>query len=274
MKRFGFALFFTGLLFPVVIHAQEDAEGSKDHTLFSRMPGFYIQRYEEKEFDTHPFWEKGRELQVDGRTITVLYALKEGAAEPSRIQVLANYENAARKAGGSVLSRDDDGNTYLRLASGGRETWVHVNAYITSQYTLTVVEKKAMAQAVTVDAESWCRDIGATGHAAVYGIFFDSGKSELKPESDATLAEIARLMKNNPEWSFYLVGHTDGSGEAAFNLALSRTRADAVLKALVGRYGIEARRLESHGVGPLAPVASNDTAEGKAKNRRVELVKR
>ncbi|MBP7866957.1 MAG: OmpA family protein [Acidobacteria bacterium] len=274
MKRVGLILMLSTMLLPFAAMAQDDVEGGKDHPLFTRMPGFYIQRYEEKDFDTHSFWEKGKEVPVEGRTTTLLYAVREGVKEPSRLQVLANHENAARKAGGTVLSRDDDGNAYLRLAEGGREYWVHVNAYITSQYTVVVVEKKAMTQDVAANAEAWSRDIGATGRAAVYGIFFDSGKSEFGPGSDAALAEIARLLKANPGWSVWVVGHTDSTGDAAVNLALSKARSEAVVRALVGQHGIELRRLEGHGVGPLAPVASNDTDEGKAKNRRVEIVKR
>ena len=111
-----------------------------------------------------------------------------------------------------------------------------------------------------------------TGKAAVYGIYFDTGKAEIKPESEPALKEIAKLLQADPKLKLYVVGHTDNSGGLDYNMKLSKDRADAVVKALTGKYGIAASRLSAFGVGPLAPVASNQTEEGRAKNRRVELV--
>jgi OOP family OmpA-OmpF porin len=116
-------------------------------------------------------------------------------------------------------------------------------------------------------------DINTTGHISIYGIYFDTGKSEIKPESDTALAEIARLLQNNGALKLYIVGHTDNVGFFDSNIQLSKDRADAVAEALTGKYGIAATRLKSYGVASLAPVASNDTEDGKAKKRHVELVK-
>jgi len=107
---------------------------------------------------------------------------------------------------------------------------------------------------------------------AIYGIYFDSGKSVVKPESDATLKEIAKLLASDSSLRLWVVGHTDGVGELTANLQLSRARARAVAEALSSRYGVAASRLSADGAGPLAPVATNRTEEGRAKNRRVELV--
>jgi outer membrane protein OmpA-like peptidoglycan-associated protein len=135
-----------------------------------------------------------------------------------------------------------------------------------------IVEKQAMQQDVTLDASAMAKDIGETGRVAVYGIHFDTGKSELKPDSAPALAEIAKLLKNKPDLKVYVVGHTDMVADLGTNVALSQARAQAVVKALVGQQGIAAARLIAFGDGPYAPVASNKTEDGRARNRRVELV--
>jgi outer membrane protein OmpA-like peptidoglycan-associated protein len=130
-----------------------------------------------------------------------------------------------------------------------------------------------MVQEIVANAEAFSNNIKATGHAAIYGIHFDTGKSVIKPESDAALAEIVKLLNGDANLKVNVVGHTDSVGGIESNMKLSQDRANAVVQALIGKHGIEANRLKAYGVGPLSPVASNDTEEGKAKNRRVELVK-
>ena len=115
-------------------------------------------------------------------------------------------------------------------------------------------------------------DISRTGHASIYGIFFDTDKTDLKPESDAALKEIAKLLSENPKLQLHVVGHTDNSGTFEHNMDLSRRRAEAVAKALSAKYGVAATRLRAHGVGPISPTSTNRTEAGKAQNRRVELV--
>ena len=158
------------------------------------------------------------------------------------------------------------------LQKEGKETWVEVRAY-NNMYRLTIVEKEIMKQEVVANAEAMGNDINTTGHVSVYGIYFDTGKSEIKPESDAAISEIAKLLKGNGTLNIYVVGHTDNVGSFDSNMKLSKDRADAVAKALTAKHGIAAARLKPHGVASLSPVASNDTEEGRAKNRRVELVK-
>ena len=130
-----------------------------------------------------------------------------------------------------------------------------------------------MAQDIVGNADVFSNDIRTTGHAAVYGILFDTGKSEIKPESALAVGEVAKLLKADPGLKVFVVGHTDTVGSVDANLKLSQGRAEAVLQALVRTHGIAAARLKSFGNGPFAPVASNDSEEGRAKNRRVELVK-
>ena len=139
---------------------------------------------------------------------------------------------------------------------------------------LEVVETKAMeANMVKVDADTMAKDIAATGRAVLYGIYFDTGKDVIKPESEPALAEIGKLLKQDRALKLYVVGHTDNVGGFDSNMDLSNRRANSVVAHLRTQYGVDATRLKSVGVGLVAPVASNDADAGRAKNRRVELVK-
>ncbi len=264
------------LLSPAVAFAQDaDVEGGKDHPLFTRMPGYVIQRYTEEAFGTHKFIPgPGRDaIDVEGKYYEIRYSLKPGAKQPGQLEVLRNYENACKAIGGQVLVSNRDGSSYLKLVKNGRETWVEVSAYITDEWTLFIVEKGAMEQSVVGNAEALASDIKSAGHVAIYGIYFDTAKAVVKPESDAAIAEIAKLLSATPSLAVHIVGHTDNVGPLDVNMKLSQARADAVVQVLVSKYAVAAARLRASGVGPLAPVASNDTEDGKAKNRRVELVK-
>jgi outer membrane protein OmpA-like peptidoglycan-associated protein len=125
---------------------------------------------------------------------------------------------------------------------------------------------------VTVSADEMSQAIASTGRVSLYGIYFDTNRAEIKPASKPALAEIAKLMKKQPALRLHVVGHTDNTGGYAFNIALSKRRADAVVGALQKEYAISPSRLTANGVAYLAPVAPNTTEAGKAKNRRVELV--
>lgn len=125
---------------------------------------------------------------------------------------------------------------------------------------------------VTVNAAAMAKGIEETGHIALYGLRFATDSAEIAPESETTLAEMATFLHENPETDVYVVGHTDDTGTLSHNMDLSQRRAEAVGRALVSRHGVAAARLIAKGVGPLAPVSSNDTEEGRARNRRVELV--
>ncbi len=137
-----------------------------------------------------------------------------------------------------------------------------------------VIESEAMETGmVTIDAEAMAKGIDATGHIAIYGVYFDTNSADIKPESSPTLAEISKLLAGRPSLKLLVVGHTDNQGAYDYNMSLSDRRAKAVATALINQYGIDSSRLRSAGVGYLAPVASNDTSAGREQNRRVELVK-
>lgn len=136
-----------------------------------------------------------------------------------------------------------------------------------------VVEPKAMEGGqVTVDAKALGQALQAQGRIALYGVFFDTGKAELKPESKAQLDEMARLLQQQPALKVHVVGHTDNQGSLEANLALSRQRAQAVVDALVKTHKVDPRRLGAAGVASYAPLAGNGDEAGRARNRRVELV--
>ncbi|MCS7203319.1 MAG: OmpA family protein [Thermodesulfovibrio sp.] len=129
-----------------------------------------------------------------------------------------------------------------------------------------------MEQQIVADAKTLLSDIQAKGSASVYGIYFDFDKADIKPESEPAIKEIAKLLRDNPKLKLYVVGHTDNVGNLDYNLKLSKARADAVVKELTTKHKISPDRLKAFGVASFAPVASNKTEDGRAKNRRVELV--
>lgn len=253
--------------------AAADAAGCKDHPLFTRMPGMRIVSCKAVEFDRAVFKTgKATEAAVEGRRFDVRYQANAGQQAPSPLAIIRNHQQAAAKIGGAV-QHEDQRYTILKVSRDGQEVWAQVDTAWGRGYVLTIVEKQAMVQEVVASAELFQSGLKATGHVEVPGIYFDTGKSELKAESDAALAEIAKLLKADPALKVFVVGHTDNVSSLELNTKLSQARADAVVQALTARHGIAAARLVGRGVGPLAPVASNDAEPGRARNRRVELVK-
>lgn len=139
---------------------------------------------------------------------------------------------------------------------------------------LHVIEPKPMSNSMEfVSAAKMATDIASSGHVALYGIYFDTDSATVKPESDPALKEIAALLNREPGLRVYIVGHTDTQGGYDYNMGLSARRSRAVVEALASRYGVATDRMHPAGVGFLSPVATNATDEGRAKNRRVELVR-
>ena len=116
-------------------------------------------------------------------------------------------------------------------------------------------------------------DLAKDGRSIIYGIYFDFASDRIKEESEPVLSEIAQVLRTNPTWNLNVEGHTDSIGSDADNLDLSRRRAAAVKQALTTRYKIDLNRLQTSGYGESRPKDRNDTMEGRARNRRVELVK-
>jgi len=129
-------------------------------------------------------------------------------------------------------------------------------------------------EAATTSAASIEKALQTAGKIDIYGIYFDFDSDHIKPESEPVLREIAKVMTDNPTWTLSVAGHTDNIGGDTYNLDLSKRRAAAVKQALVTRYKVAGARLETSGYGASSPKATNKTLEGRAQNRRVELVKR
>jgi len=262
------------LMMTALAAQQKDVANCLDHPAFTRMPGYWIYSCQQKQFDAYSFViGKGKTESIEGQFWKIAYRPQNTlASKPSELQIQRNFENAVQKQGGTVLW-SEKGRSTLRLSREGVDIWTELRTDFTSGYALFIIQKAAMAQDVVADAAAMNSDINATGHVAVYGIYFDSGKSLIKPESTQAIGEIAKLLKGQPALKLFVVGHTDNEGTVEGNLRLSQERADAVLRALVGEHGIAPARLRAFGCGQFSPVAANDSAEGKAKNRRVELVK-
>jgi OOP family OmpA-OmpF porin len=282
MKRVS--AIFLGVVLVVVLmggfsFAREDTEGCTDPELFTRVPGFYLDECEKKEFDSHDFVDPvtKQEVSVEGRLYSYYYYLKdEFSGQKAMIQIARNYSNAIEKIGGVFLMENPNGsgNTWMKVTREGKEIWAAIEQdhWEGETYYLFILEKEAMKQEVVANAKVMADGISSTGHIAVYGIYFDFNKSDLKPESGPALNEIAKLFTGNPDLKVFIVGHTDNAGSVDYNMKLSKARADSVVKTLTMKYKVNPQSLKAYGVGQLAPIAPNTTEEGRAKNRRVELV--
>ncbi len=260
-----------------------DVEGSKDYDLFNRMPEYNILNYWDYQFDAHEFQvSKGQKQVVEGRKIILRFEHKNAndrsVKKPSYLQILRNYSTAIKKAGGEILfeHRNADVGYYFLKTIQGKEVWVEVTTApnIGRRYTLTIIERESMRQDIVIEADLIKEKIQTEGKIAIYGIYFDVGKSLIKSESKESLEQIALFLRENPDINCWIVGHTDSDGLFEMNSKLSLDRAKAVILYLQNNYSILSKRLFAQGVGPLAPVSTNDTEEGKKLNRRVELVKK
>jgi len=259
-----------------------DTKGSKDYDLFNRMPDYKIVKYWDYQFDVHDFFiSKNQNQVVEGRKIIIRFEHQnvnnKDVKKPSYLQILRNYSTAIKEVGGEILfehGNSDFGYYYLKTAFG-KEVWAEVKVAPDKgrRYTLTIIEKEPMKQDIMIKAAIIKEKIDIEGKIAIYGIYFDVGKSVVKPESQESLEQIALFLKENTTINCWVVGHTDSDGSFEMNSKLSLDRAKAVNAYLQNNYSISSERLSAEGVGPLAPVSTNTTEEGKRLNRRVELVK-
>jgi OmpA-OmpF porin, OOP family len=165
--------------------------------------------------------------------------------------------------------QEDEGIVYVSLCVAGHQD-------DSPGIQVDVIETRPMEKEkveVRTDADVLAEEIHGTGVASIQDLYFDTGKATIKPESRPAIEEIAQFLKQEADLSLYIVGHTDSKGNIDYNMNLSRRRAEAIVEALVENYGIGCDRLQPYGVGPLAPTATNETEDGRAQNRRVELVK-
>jgi len=273
---------------------KRDLPGSQDHPALGRIPGSVIGQFEHRRFGRlkYPLALTRRGIgevgSAEGELWRIDYYVSgdlgpDGAAAVYRRNLEQLGFRVLRRIGEDFppLSRP----IHILVGKGrlrGRDATVAVYAYtVTTTWgkrdwvRLRIVEGKALdASLEVVKAERMASDIRSKGHVVLQGILFDHDSDRLKPESRAAIVEIAKYLKAHPDVRLYVVGHTDNTGGYDYNQDLSRRRAAAVVRALVQQHGIDAARLKPVGVGPVAPVASNATEEGRARNRRVELVER
>lgn len=267
------ALFFFLISAPLTFaqdEPQHDAEGCKDSPLITRMAGSIIHSCNHKEYDQAVF-NSGKDKDGNDISKTVEgdynnwdYTTRSGTSE---IQVSRNIENALKAAGFHIDSENSPedltahkGNTWYLLSNRGE------------YYDQTIVTAQDMKQEVTADASSLSDEINKSGRVAVYGIHFDTNKATIQPDSEDTLNQIVKLMQDNADWKLRIEGYTDNAGNASANQVLSEKRAQAVV-AWLSAHGVDKSRLAAQGLGQKNPVADNSTDDGRAKNRRVELVK-
>jgi outer membrane protein OmpA-like peptidoglycan-associated protein len=249
-----------------------DKAGCTDSPLLSRVSGCHIYDCDRSDWDAVklPVGVEGTAQTIEGEKVHIYY---ECAGENySRTKVVRNAEAALRPAGYAIeFSGMWDGDPAVTARKGPQWVFVYTGS---DRYWVTTVKVEEMAQEMVATAAVMADGISTMGHFAVYGIYFDTDKAVIKPESGPALAEMAKLLKDNPSLNVFIVGHTDSTGAFEHNMTLSMDRATAVVNALINGHGIAVARLKAVGDGPTAPVESNDTDEGRAKNRRVEMVKR
>jgi outer membrane protein OmpA-like peptidoglycan-associated protein len=244
------------------------------------MPGCTITECGAKEFDeaqvaTGALDEATAEhpmKTLEGQIETATYICP---AKLSLLQLHRNAETALKAAGYQLIFSGKSWHEDRIVTAQKGTRWVQLKIEPWNEYTsyvLTSVLVKGMAQEMEATADQMAAEIAKTGHVAVYGITFDTGSAKIKPESDKVLGEIASLLGKNPAWKMRVEGHTDNVGGKAANQKLSEQRAAAVAGWLTS-HGIAPGRLTSQGFGDAKPVADNKTEDGRAKNRRVELVK-
>ena len=256
-----------------------------------------------KPFDRHFFIAGGKAIAEEGKLALFKYAIEypPSGRKYSVLEFLRNYDNAIAALGGKKVSAvqftpevaaaaggrdaiekyfngappliDAEHYSYL-IRTADKEYWIHVSAGATIPQIgfVTVLEKQAMQSSLGfLDAAAMKKALDEKGRVALY-INFDLDKATLRADAQPIIAEIHKLLASDTELKLSIEGHTDSTGKADHNRELATARARSVLGALVG-LGVDASRLSSKGFGPDKPVADNGTDEGRAKNRRVELVK-
>ena len=274
LRLLALVLVYSLIAVPARLIAQEDApqdaEGCKDSPIITRMPGSTIHSCENKEYEQVKMpVGKNKDGEVTEKTLegefhSWDYGTREGVSE---IQVFRNFETALKQAGMRIVYEDSPGT--ITANKGDTWYWLQNSG---SYYYQTLLTVKSMQQEVTADASSIADELSKSGHIALYGIHFETAKATILPDSETVLAEVAKMLQQNPDVKVRIEGHTDNVGSAAANQTLSEKRAQAVV-AWLSSHGIEGSRLQAKGWGASKLVDDNATEDGRAKNRRVELVK-
>jgi OmpA-OmpF porin, OOP family len=275
--------------------AAEDTPGSADHPLVGRYEGSSINGYDFRDFDLYPLpAAPGPDgfREIEGRVTRISYIIPEKVSPTAILR--SGFETffacETRDCGNisydldqfpiprMIVDRFDYRVLAARLARP-EESDVYATVVVSPDSSNQVrvmlgVVETAPLEIRMIDAAEMARSVGETGRVALYGITFATGSAEIRAESAATIAEMAAFLKVAPDLQVVIVGHTDNQGSLEYNLGLSHRRAEAVRDALARDHGIAADRMLFAGAGFLAPVAPNTTEEGRALNRRVEIIAR
>jgi len=273
MQKLSFIIFT--LFLSLSVSAQDDAEGCKDHPMFNRIPNTYIsecsKNFNELEIPTGD----NSKIKKEGMKTSMIYTYdtEKPGTPPSFFQIVKNYENAIVKLGGKKIFFQNGGFATLYVKTGNNEIWMVLEDYTQTNgdgnFAISILEIEAMQQ--DIQASAMLDKLNKDGFIALY-INFETGKSDIKPESQKIIDQIAEMLVQNPGLKISIEGHTDNVGTPASNQTLSLNRANAVMAALVKK-GIDKSRLSAQGWGQTKPIADNGTTDGKALNRRVEIVK-
>jgi len=275
MKRLCCLIFGVVLLVPTAAFAESDADGCKDHPLFTRMKNYYIVQCEKKYdqanimIDEDP--DSPKNLKPEGDKTFIKYQYEDSAGTaPSYLQIRRNYQNAAKTLKAKILV-DRQRYTGMQIDKDSGRIYIGLELFNDGRtIDITILQQKAMEQEITAN-DMW-QALQKDGFMALY-INFDTNKSTIKQESTGIIDQIVELMKSQPGLALSIEGHTDSQGTPKRNKTLSLDRAKAVIKA-VAKGGISESRMSPIGWGQEKPVADNKTEEGRAKNRRVEIVKK
>jgi outer membrane protein OmpA-like peptidoglycan-associated protein len=244
-----------------------DADGCSDK-IVTRMRGCGIYMCQSKDFFAEPMRTgKSSEEKPEGAYEEIVYFCD---SKTTFIEISRNLE-AGLKAAGYKVRYKFDGSNGSTVTAQKNDQWVKADCR-TGEYVLKAIKVKQLEQVVEPTVDGWTQAIEQTGRVSIYGINFDTGQATLRAESEKVLEEVAQLLKKNLAWRVAIVGHTDNTGSAEINLPLSRQRAESVIGWL-GAHGVGKDRLLPGGFGSLVPIADNGTDEGRAKNRRVDVIK-
>lgn len=298
MKRFG----IQGLVLAAVLsllawmqlgwwdkqYAQGDVKG-EDLSFVPRYPGSVRVDYKYEEyaaFDMQtrcPTCPYTKNQSVEGKHYFIQY---EVHGTMTQLQILRNYENAWKSKGWKIQAAANSQNLDQPVTAEKVDSQSDIWVTILTQkglndsegkdvliYDVNVIEIAKMEQVIEIDEAAMKKQLDSAGKVVLHGINFDTGKATIKPDSKPLLDEIGKLLNDNKDLKLSIEGHTDNVGDKAMNQKLSEQRAAAVKSDIVSNSKVDANRLVTKGFGDTKPLADNGTDEGKAQNRRVELVK-
>jgi len=257
------------------------AQESIEHPMVKKMPGFELVETLSKKSDFSTFSFRIKEnkktttVEKKGRFWKLHFEKRNDKdkidKKTSKIDIMNNYRFAAKEMSGKVLYAERGKITFTLPLNNGGKLWGYVTA-LDGNYDLIIIEEEGFEKQLVFSADQMKRTLDSLGAISIYGINFDTAKDRLKPDAEKVLAEIVKLMLNYPELKIEIQGHTDNIGTADYNLNLSNKRANTVKNYLL-LFGVDHSRMISKGYGLTKPIAPNDTKEGRALNRRVDLVK-